>query len=72
MRDKINIMDAAIVILSLVEAIFLGGSSTGVKAFRTVRLFRTFRVIRVTKLLRSLAYMQVIIGVTVRALKKFM
>ena len=67
-----NLFDAGIVMLSLVEAIFLsGGKTKAVSAFRAIRLFRTFRVLRVTKLLRSLSYMKIIIGVIIRSLKKF-
>jgi len=71
-RDKINLFDCFIVVLSLVEMIFLdGGGNKAVSAFRTVRLFRTFRVLRVTKLLRSLSYMKVIMGVITRSINKF-
>ena len=55
MRDKMNIFDAIIVILSLAELFFFGGSGTSaISAFRSVRIFRAFRVLRVTKLMRSL------------------
>ena len=61
-RDKMNIFDGCIVILSIFEmTLFSGGGSKAVSAFRAVRIFRTFRVLRVTRLLRSLAFMQVII-----------
>jgi len=71
-RDKMNIFDCGIVVISLVEQIFLdGGGSQAASAFRTVRLFRTFRVLRVTKILRSLAYMKIIMGVIMRSLNKF-
>ena len=67
-----NLFDALIVILSLVDWIFsANGKSKKLSAFRAIRLLRTFRVLRVTKLLRSLAYMKIIIGVIVRSLKKF-
>lgn len=66
-----NLFDGFIVILSLVELIFLGGSSSAISAFRSVRIFRTFRVLRVTKLLRSLAFMKVIIGVVGRSMSSF-
>mmetsp|Transcript_29089 Transcript_29089/g.26479 ORF Transcript_29089/g.26479 Transcript_29089/m.26479 type:complete len:110 (-) Transcript_29089:2499-2828(-) len=60
--DKMNLFDAAIVIISLAEEIFLSGDgNNAVSAFRAVRLFRTFRVLRVTKLLRSLSYMRIIV-----------
>ena len=64
LRDKMNIFDGAIVMLSILELTLLsGGSGKAVSAFRSVRIFRTFRVLRVTRLLRSLAFMQVIIKV---------
>ena len=67
-----NLFDALIVILSLVDWIFsANGKSKKLSAFRAIRLLRTFRVLRVTKLLRSLAYMKIIIGVIIRSLKKF-
>lgn len=56
-RDTMNIFDAIIVSLSLVELFMLGGSTNGkssLSAFRSVRIFRAFRVLRVTKLMRSL------------------
>lgn len=51
-RDKINIFDSIIVMLSVVELAFFSNSSTGISAFRAVRIFRVFRVLRVTKLIR--------------------
>lgn len=67
LADKMNYLDGAVVILSIVElAINMSGSGNGrnsLSAFRTVRIFRTFRVIRVARLLRMLHSMQVIIGV---------
>lgn len=55
--DTMNIFDALIVALSLVELFLLGGGTSGkssLSAFRSVRIFRAFRVLRVTKLMRSL------------------
>lgn len=54
--DTMNIFDAIIVALSLVELFFFGGGSgkSSLSAFRSVRIFRAFRVLRVTKLMRSL------------------
>ena len=58
LRDKMNIFDGSIVMLSILEMTVLGGSGgKAVSAFRAVRIFRTFRVLRVTRLLRSLAFM---------------
>ena len=71
LKDKMNLFDGTIVIISLVEIIFLSGGAKAVSAFRSVRIFRTFRVLRVTKLLRALAFMKVIIGVLSRSLSSF-
>lgn len=64
LADIMNIFDATIVVLSLVELFFFGGTDTiktgkktsksSLSAFKSVRIFRTFRVLRVTKLMRSL------------------
>lgn len=69
-RDRINYLDGAIVILSLIELGFFREGST-LSAFRTVRIFRTFRVLRVARLLRTLHSMQVIIGVISRSISSF-
>ena len=56
--EKMNILDGAVVILSIIEMamVAVGGSGGGgsLQAFRTIRVFRTFRVLRVTRLLRAL------------------
>lgn len=69
--DTINLFDAIVVILSIVEQVAVDGKNSAAGAFRVIRLFRTLRVLRVTKLLRALSYMQVIIGVIIRSAKKF-
>lgn len=69
-HDRINYLDGAIVILSLIELGFFREGST-LSAFRTVRIFRTFRVLRVARLLRTLHSMQVIIGVISRSISSF-
>ncbi len=69
-RDKMNIFDGVIVILSVFEMIFFTGNSA-LSAFRAVRIFRTFRVLRVTRLLRSLEYMSKIIDVVGRSIDSF-
>lgn len=68
LKDKMNIFDGCIVILSIVEMVVFSDGNKAVSAFRAVRIFRTFRVLRVTRLLRGLAFMQVIIGVVGRTL----
>lgn len=66
MRDTMNVFDALIVALSLVELFILGGGTSGkssLSAFRSVRIFRAFRVLRVTKLMRGLKFMTFLISV---------
>ena len=70
LKDNMNYLDGAIVILSLVEVGFFSGQSS-ITAFRTVRIFRTFRVLRVARLLRTLRSMQIIIGVISRSFFSF-
>ena len=71
-RDVLNLFDAMIVVISLLEATLLTNSGTkAVSAFRSARVLRAFRVLRVTRLLRVLAFMKVIIGVISRTLKSF-
>lgn len=65
-----NVLDGLVVILSLVELIFLQGSS-GLTAFRTIRIFRTFRVLRVARLFRYLSSMALIMTVISRSMSKF-
>lgn len=57
LSDKMNLFDAVVVSLSLVELFFFSGGGSAISAFRSVRIFRTFRVLRVTRLIRSLKYM---------------
>ena len=70
-RDKMNYIDGAVVVLSLVELIFLEGSSSAVSAFRTIRIFRTFRVLRVARLFRHLKSMNEIIKAISNSLSNF-
>jgi hypothetical protein len=60
-RDRMNIFDGTIVLLSVFELVFFSGGNSAVSAFRSVRIFRTFRVLRVTRLLRGLEFMGTII-----------
>jgi hypothetical protein len=71
LRDKMNIFDGSIVLLSIFEMIFFSGNKA-VSAFRAVRIFRTFRVLRVTRLLRGLKFMQIIIEVVGKVINSFM
>ena len=73
--EKMNLLDGAVVILSIVEIIMEaigGGSGAGsLQAFRTVRVFRTFRVLRVTRILRALKSMKQVINVMSRTIVDF-
>ncbi len=60
LRDKINIFDACLVTISLVEYFLNSGDNSGFSAFRALRIFK---VLRVTRLIRSLKYMRVIMRV---------
>ncbi len=66
-NERMNLLDGAVVTLSVVEMIMQaqgsGGGAGNLQAFRTVKVFRTFRVLRVTRILRSLRSMAMIIGV---------
>lgn len=59
-RDKMNLFDGFIVILSeidlfLIDALSSSNSkSSAFSAFRTIRIIRIFRVLRVTRLIRYL------------------
>lgn len=70
-KDRMNIFDAIIVMLSLVE-IFIGSGGSAISAFRSIRIFRIFRVLRVTRLIRQLQFMQVIMEVISKSLEDFM
>lgn len=70
-KDKMNYLDCAVVLLSIVEMSFLEGSKSGLSAFRSIRIFRTFRVLRVARLLRSMQSMQVILAVLVKSMDSF-
>lgn len=70
-RDKMNIFDGTIVLLSVIEMVLFGGTNKAVSAFRAVRIVRTFRVLRVTRLLRSLEFMGKIIEVIGKTIDTF-
>ncbi len=57
LKDGMNYLDGAIVILSIVEITVFNDGNNAISAFRTVRIFRTFRVLRVARLLRALKSM---------------
>lgn len=69
-----NILDGAVVMLSLVEYAMAAasGGGGGLSAFKTIRILRTLRVLRVVRLLRALESMQVIISVLQKSFSSFM
>lgn len=69
-RDKMNIFDCLIVVLSIVELAFL--SSTSLSALRSIRVFRAFRALRAARLFRRLRYMQTIIELIWKSIVNFM
>jgi hypothetical protein len=54
LKDRMNYLDAGVVMLSIVELSFSEGKNKAISAFKAIRIFRTFRVLRVARLLRSL------------------
>lgn len=70
LADKMNYLDGAVVLLSIVELAFMSGGGA-ISAFRTVRIFRTFRVLRVARLLRSMKSMMNIIAVISKSISSF-
>ena len=62
LKDKMNYLDATVVLLSIVELAFMSGGGA-LSAFKSVRIMRTFRVLRVARLLKSMKSMQIIINV---------
>ena len=71
-KDNMNYLDALVVIISIVEVIFLEGSTSAISAFRTIRIFRTFRVLRVARLFRYMTSMTKIIKTISSSLTEFM
>ena len=60
-NDGMNLFDAAIVAISLVDLIFF--SKGGKSSLGAVRAFRALRVLRITKLMRSLPFMGFLVDV---------
>ena len=71
LKDKMNYLDGAVVMLSIVELAFLSGGGA-LSAFRAVRIMRTFRVLRVARLLKSMQSMQIIMNVISRSFSSFL
>ena len=66
LKDKMNYLDATVVLLSVVELAFMSGGGA-LSAFKAVRIMRTFRVLRVARLLKSMKSMQIIMNVISRS-----
>ena len=49
-KDKFNIFDAIVVLISLLEIILTGGGDSSYSALRAFRLFRIFKIFRVGSL----------------------
>ena len=65
--DYMNIIDAIITVLSIIEMTFINGTKA-INAFRTLRVFRTFKVLRMTKVLRGLVFVSIIVNVLMRSM----
>ena len=74
-RDKFNLFDALIVIISLVEiAIYMGGDQDSGRSGGAISALRTFRLLRVFRLARNwtgLRDLLVIIGKTLKDMSNF-
>ena len=71
LKDKMNYLDGAVVMLSVVELSFMSGGGA-LSAFKAVRIMRTFRVLRVARLLKSMQSMQIIMNVISRSFSSFL
>ena len=68
--DPMNYFDGVVVLLSIVELVFLTGSST-ISAFRAIRIFKVIRVLRVARLFRYMQSMVMITKVMSQSFSKF-
>ena len=58
MKDRMNYLDALVVILSIVELLMdRKGASSSLSAFKSIRIFRIFRILRIARLLRAMKSM---------------
>lgn len=69
--DGLNLFDAAVVAVSIIEMVMGGDSTTNLSALRSIRILRAFRVLRITRLIRSLSYMRIIMGVVTSIITEF-
>lgn len=80
-KSLMNIFDAAVVVISLIEvAIIISMSSVNkfealsesrTSALRALRILRMFRVLRVTRILRTMKFMKVIVAVVVETAEQY-
>jgi hypothetical protein len=68
--DVMNLFDAGVVSVSIME-LALGSGSSNLSALRSIRILRAFRVLRITRLIRSLSYMRIIMGVVTSIISEF-
>ena len=70
-RDRMNIFDFIVVLLSLLELVLISGTNSGISALRSVRVFRLFRVLRVALIFRYVQSLYHIIKTISQSLSKF-
>lgn len=66
--DIMNVFDAGVVAISIVE---MSMGSSNLSALRSIRILRAFRVLRITRLIRSLNYMKIVMGVVSSVINEF-
>ena len=69
LRDKVNLFDATVVAISMVEIIFIESKDS--TTMKTLKTLKAFRVLRVMRLLRSLKFMGMIVEVLSKTLASF-
>ena len=69
--DPMNLFDAAVVAVSIMEMALGGAGTSNLSALRSIRILRAFRVLRITRLIRSLSYMRIIMGVVTSIITEF-
>lgn len=70
-RNSMNLLDAIVVILSLIEFFVISGKSGTFNAFRVIRIFRIFRILRVLKIFRYLKSMVELLKIISESLSEF-
>ena len=70
-RNSMNLLDATVVILSLIEYFLLSGKPGSFNAFRVIRILRIFRILRVLKVFRYLKSMSELLKIISKSLSEF-